>query len=530
MSQILKDELGQAFSLKDNDSPVLKGKECVFANINTVELIAKFVSTSLGPTGMDKILVSKDDNIIVTNDGATILREMDMTENPISQLIVQLSQSQDDEVGDGTTSIVILAASLLKHSKKLIERGIHPIKIAEGFSDALKIAEEHLKKISEPISDMRSYMIKAAKTSLGSKIVSTADFSELCVDAVLQTADLERKDFDIDLVSIQSKIGKNLSDTKLIKGIVLMKEFSHPQMLRELKNVKVALLSCPFEPPKLKNKNSLLIRSAEEYLDLANYEKKKFLEMIQSLKNAKAEMVMCQWGFDDEANSLLMENNFPAIRWVGGHELGLIAAHLDGSIISRFEDLKETHLGLANVREESLGTEGDKVIVVENPKKSKGVTILVRGSTDFVIEEAKRSIRDALCAVRNILINNHIVYGGGSCEISTSIALRNQAKKYTAETEESIKAFGDALLEIPLILSRNSGFEPVTYVEKLLELHVSGNDHTIGVDCFETGEKSMKKLGVFEALNSKIRQIKMAAELVNMILKIHEVIPTFENK
>lgn len=524
MTQILTDELGQSFQLRDSESPELKGRECLFANISTVNAIASFLSSSLGPAGMDKILVDKDDNITVTNDGATILKEMDMTSNPISQLILQLSQSQDEEVGDGTTSIVILASALLSQAKKLVEKGIHPIKISEGFNVALSLAIEHLANISEEVGDLSSCMLKAAKTSLGSKIASLGNFSEICVQAALAVADMSRKDLDLDLISIQSKTGKSLSNTMLVKGIVLKKEFSHPQMTKRVESARIALLSCPFEPPKLKNKNSLLIQSAEEYKSLEAYEKSKFLEMIECLKASNADLVMCQWGFDDEANSLLMQHNLPAVRWVGGHDLGLMAAHIKGSIISRFEDLREEHLGVADVREESLGTDGDKIIIVESPSRSTSVTILVRGSTDYVIEEAKRSIRDALCAIRNIIVNDRIVYGGGSCELSTSVFLEQRARACSSEEEEAVKAFSRALLEVPLVLAKNSGFEPISYVEKLREAHMSGSDSFVGVDCLETGEKSMKKMGVFEALGSKTRQLKMATDLVNTVLKINDVI------
>ncbi|KAI5171837.1 T-complex protein 1 subunit epsilon [Pancytospora epiphaga] len=529
MNPLLTDEFGQAFQIENGGAPSLRGKECLYANISTVESIAEFLRTSLGPTGMDKILTSPDGNITVTNDGATILQEMDMSTNPISQLVVQLSQSQDDEIGDGTTSIVVLAAAILRQAKGLIEKGVHPIKIAEGFAIAQNEAEGHLRRISEPISNMKAYMTKAAKTTLNSKIVASADLASLCVEAVLAVADEERKDVDLDLISIQSKTGSNISETKLIRGIVIDKPFSHPQMSKEVKNAKIALLSCPFEPPRLKTKNSLLITSADEYKALEKYEKDKFKEMIESLKNAGADVVMCQWGFDDEANSMLRGANIPAVRWVGGHELGLMAAHISGQIISRFEDLTPGALGIADVREESLTTESEKIIVVENSGQKKSVTIMVRGSTEYVIDEAKRSIRDALCAIRNVFVGDSIVYGGGSAEVSISNFLYRKAKEQQgAVVESAMHAFATALLEIPMALSQNSGYEPHSYVEKLRDLQVSSNDSSLGVDCMEIGEMSMKKADIFEALNSKINQIKMATELANIILKINDVVRMVE--
>lgn len=524
MAQILSDELGQSFQLKDIDSVVTRGKECILTNMSTVNGISTFLSTSLGPTGMDKILVDKDGNFKVTNDGATIIKEMDMTNNPISQLVLQLSQSQDEEVGDGTTSIVILASAILNQVKILLEKGIHPIKISEGLNLALTLAEQNLIKISEDVQDLNNYLLKAAKTSLGSKIVSLYDFSGMCVEAALAVADLTRKDLDLEFINIQSAVGKSLAETKLIKGLVIKKEFSHPQMTKTVSKAKIALLSCPFEPPRLKNKNSLLISTIEGFKNLELYQKSKFEQMISSLKACNSTAVICQWGFDDEANSMLMQNGIPSIRWVGGNELGLIAAHVNGSIISRFEDLTEESLGTADIKEESLGTDNEKIITIESPSKNKAVTILVRGSTEYVIEEAKRSIHDALCAIRNVIVSGKIVYGGGSCEINTSIFLEKKAREYSPEEEESIKAFSKALLDIPTILALNSGFEPIEYVEKLKELQCANNDYTIGVDCLETGEKNMKKAGIFETLKSKTRQLKMATELVNTILKINEVI------
>lgn len=526
---MISDELGQTFQIKEKDPSTLRGRECLFANIATVESIAGFVRSSLGPTGMDKILIDQDDNITVTNDGATILKEMGMTENPISQLVQQLSQSQDEEIGDGTTTVIILAAAMLKQAKIIVEKGVHPIKVAEGFSTALELASAHLKSISSPIADRRKFMLKAAKTSLESKIASAANLSELCVDAILLVADESRRDVDMDRIYIQTQSGRSISETKLIKGIVLKKEFSHPQMKTAKKAARIALLSCPFEPPKLKNKNSLLIKSVEEYKALEAYEKETFAKMIEAVKAAKADVVLCQWGFDDEANSMLMKEDLMAVRWVGGHELGLLAAHIGGAITARFENLNQSNLGTANIREESLFTESEKAIIIEACEGSspRCVTILVRGSTDYVIEEAKRSIWDALCAVRNILKNDAIIYGGGSAELSTSIFLVKEAqtrKDLAVEELECVTGFSRALLEIPAVLAANSGHDAISYVEKLREQQVSTKDHALGVDCLELGDNNMKNVGVFEALDSKIKQLGMAVELACMILKINDVI------
>lgn len=532
MSDLLTDELGQAFQISDeNNVSRIRGYQCVVANINTVRSIARFLSSSLGPTGMDKILQSKDDDVTVTNDGATIVREMEMTENPISRLIVQLSESQDEEIGDGTTSIVILAAGLLEQAQHLLQQGIHPIRISESFEVALGHVVSHLESISDEIVDMRGTMEKAARTSLGSKIVSKSleKFAWICTEAVLKVGDMERKDVDFELINIEGKVGRDVSDTQLISGVVINKEFSHPQMSKEVKEGRIALLSCPFEPPKLKTKHNVVISNAGEYKSLAEYERRKFVEMIERVQGSGANVVMCQWGFDDEANSLLMENGVPAVRWVGGHELELLAVHTRGSIVARFEDLEASDVGTGSVREESLGTENDKVIVVENMDGDGTITILVRGANELVIEEAKRSIRDGLCAVRNILTNSRIVYGGGSCEMSCSISLEKFSSSYCGEDQQGILGFGRALEEIPLCLARNSGYDPVSYLSSLRKQQVEEKNPRIGVDCLETGERDMRECGVFDALSSKIRQIQMATQLVTMILKIDDVVSETSN-
>ncbi|KAF9764526.1 T-complex protein 1 subunit epsilon [Nosema granulosis] len=526
MSQLLTDEIGQAFEITQENETRIRGKACLSTNIAIVKDIADFISTSFGPTGMDKILQSKDDDISISNDGATILKEMDMSENPISQLIVQLSKAQDDEVGDGTTGVVILTSALLQQANQLLSKGVHPVRITEGFERALKLSIEHLEKIADNIEDKEKAMVDAAKTSLNSKIVSKAmeKFARICVDAVMSVADVEREDVDFDLVKILHSTGKDVSETELINGLVIKKEFSHPQMKKEVKDAKVALLACPFEPPKLKNKHSLIIKNAEEYRELQSYERETFVNMIKALKDVGADLVLCQWGFDDEANSLLMENSLPAVRWVGGNDLGLISKHIGGNIISRFEDLKPEDLGRASVSEVSLGTENEKMLMIENSSQKKSVSILVRGANDIVIEEAKRSIQDAMSAVRNVLINKKVVYGGGSAELSTSIFLEEKSKEYEGDQEECVLAFSRALEDIPLILARNSGFDAMDYLTSLRKSQVESDCPYLGVDCFENDQSNMKILNVFDTFSTKVKQLQMATELACSILKISDVI------
>ncbi|KAF7684494.1 T-complex protein 1 subunit epsilon [Astathelohania contejeani] len=526
MENLLFDELGRTMAVTSDESSKhrIRGKECIKANIEIVRSIASLLSTSLGPNGMDKVLQSPDDDITVTNDGATILQCMEMTENPVSKLIVDLSKAQDDEIGDGTTSVVVLAGALLTEASKLLERGMHPIRIAAGFEKAFRLAKSHLSSISEDISGT-DILRQAARTSLGSKIVAKAldHFSSLCTEAVLAVADQERGDVDFELIKIESKIGRDISDTKLIHGVVLSKEFSHPQMQRSIEDAHIAVLACPFEPPKLKTKHDLKISNVEEYEKLDGYEKEKFEEMITCVKQSGANLVICQWGFDDEANSMLMEHSLPAIRWVGGAELEQVAVHTGAQIISRFIDLKKEDLGHASVHEEPLGTEDDHIIVVENGV-GKTVTILVRGGNNMAIEEAKRSIHDALCAVRNLIKNKRIVYGGGSNEISCSIFLEKQAGMLKGEERECVLGFGKALEEIPLCLAKNSGYSGVGYISEIRRKQIEENNHFIGVDCFENGKTNMKECGVFDTLNGKIHQLAMATQLVTMILKIDDVI------
>ncbi|KAE8151205.1 chaperonin Cpn60/TCP-1 family [Aspergillus avenaceus] len=530
-ASVLKDEQGRPFIVVRDQGKKKRqhGTEAVKSHIVAAKTIASIVKTSLGPRGLDKILISPDGDITVTNDGATILGQMEITNN-VAKLLVELSKSQDEEIGDGTTGVVVLAAAMLEQASDLIDKGIHPIRIADGYDQACEIAVAQLDKISDEIpfsKEDTSNLLKVAKTSLGSKIVSKShdQFSKIAVDAVLSVADLERKDVDFELIKVDGKVGGSLEDSLLVQGVIVDKDFSHPQMPDEVKDAKLAILTCPFEPPKPKTKHKLDITSVEEFKKLQDYEKEKFTEMIQHLKDSGANLVICQWGFDDEANHLLLQNKLPAVRWVGGPEIELIAIATNGRIVPRFEDLNSEKLGTAgSVREMTFGTTREKMLVIEDCANSRAVTIFVRGSNKMIIDEAKRSLHDALCVVRNLVRDNRVVYGGGAAEIACSIAVEDAAVKSPGIEQYAMRAFADALDAVPLALAENSGLSPIETLAAIKSRQVKENNSRLGVDCMNTGNNDMREHFAIDPLIGKRQQLLLATQLCRMVLKINNVI------
>ena len=378
------------------------------------------------------MIVSPDGEVLVTNDGATIVERMEIV-HPTASLLVELSQSQDNEIGDGTTGVVVLAGALLDQALLLLEKGIHPLKIASGFDKACDIASARLEEISRPVDifeNEHENLVRTAMTALGSKIVSKykRKLAEIAVKAVISVADLERRDVNFELIKICTKTGGSIEDTCFVNGIVIDKDFSHPQMPKEVKDAKICILTCPFEPPKPKNKYTLSITSAEDYEALRKREEEYFTEMVALVKNSGATVAMCQWGFDDEANHLLLQNQLPSVRWVSGTDIELLAIATGARIVPRFSEITPEKLGKAgSVREIEFGTLNQKMLLIEELNGSKAVTVLVRGSSKMVVDEAKRSIHDSLCVIRNLIKDNKIIVGGGACELNCAITLREKA-------------------------------------------------------------------------------------------------------
>ncbi|XP_037655161.1 T-complex protein 1 subunit epsilon [Choloepus didactylus] len=524
------DEYGRPFLIiKDQDRKSrLMGLEALKSHIMAAKAVANTMRTSLGPNGLDKMMVDKDGDVTVTNDGATILSMMDV-DHQIAKLMVELSKSQDDEIGDGTTGVVVLAGALLEEAEQLLDRGIHPIRIADGYEQAARIAIEHLDKISDSVLvDLKDTepLIQTAKTTLGSKVVNSChrQMAEIAVNAVLTVADMQRRDVDFELIKVEGKVGGRLEDTKLIKGVIVDKDFSHPQMPKKVENAKIAILTCPFEPPKPKTKHKLDVTSVEDYKALQKYEKEKFEEMIQQIKETGANLAICQWGFDDEANHLLLQNNLPAVRWVGGPEIELIAIATGGRIVPRFSELTAEKLGFAGlVKEISFGTTKDKMLVIEQCKNSRAVTIFIRGGNKMIIEEAKRSLHDALCVIRNLIRDNRVVYGGGAAEISCALAVSQEADKCPTLEQYAMRAFADALEAIPMALSENSGMNPIQTMTSVRARQVKEENPALGIDCLHKGTNDMKQQHVIETLIGKKQQISLATQMVRMILKIDDI-------
>merc|ERR1719430_39554 len=450
-------------------------------------------------------------------------------DHQIAKLMVQLSQSQDDEIGDGTTGVVVLCGALMEQAEHLIDKGIHPIRIADGFELAAQCAIKNLEKVADTYTidiNNTDNLVKTAKTTLGSKIINKCheQMAQIAVDAVLAVADLEKKDVNFELIKVEAKVGGAMEDSMLVKGVIVDKDMSHPQMPKIVKDAKIAILTCPFEPPKPKTKHKLDVASVEDYKKLQAYEKEKFLQMIQQVKDSGANLAICQWGFDDEANHLLLQNELPAIRWVGGPEIELIAIATGGRIVPRFSELTPEKLGTAGlVKEISFGTTKDHMLVIQECKNTRAVTIFIRGGNKMIIEEAKRALHDALCVIRNLVRDNRIVYGGGASEISCALAVSHQADQISTLEQYAFRGFADALEVIPMALAENSGLSAIHTLTEVKSRQIKEKNPALGIDCSDRDTSDMKVQNVIETLHSKKQQIMLATQLVKMILKIDDV-------
>jgi len=512
--------------LKEGTSRTV-GREALRANILAARILAETIRSSLGPRGMDKMLVDSFGDIVITNDGATILKEMDV-QHPAAKMMVEVAKAQDDEVGDGTTTSVIIAGELLKQAEDLLLQDVHPSIIIEGYKKAMDKALKIIDEIATPIDPTDKEMLKKAGiTSLLSKamIVGAIErLTEMAVDAILQVAEKkEGKWFvDIDNVKIEKKEGGSLDDTKLVYGIVLDKEVVHPGMPKRVEKAKIALLNCPIEIEKTEISAKIHITSPEQMRAFLEQETEMLKKMVDKIAEVGANVVICQKGIDDVAQHFLAKKKILAVRRVKESDMAKLAKATGARIVTSVDDLTSEDLGEAELVEERKVGE-DKMIFIEGCKNPKAVTILVRGGTKHLVDEAERSLHDALCVIRNLVREPKIVAGGGAPEAEVAHKIRDWARTLKGKEQLAALKFADAIEAIPLTLAENAGLDPVDIMVELRSKHEKG-EKWAGIDVIKGKVSDMWERGVLEPASVKKQAIKSGTEAAIMILRIDDVI------
>lgn len=502
------------------------GKDAQRNNINAAKLVAEIIQTSLGPRGMDKMLVDSIGDITITNDGATILKEIDV-QHPAAKMMVEVAKATDSEVGDGTTSSVILAGALLEKAESLIDDDIHSVIIADGYKKASRQAVEFLKEIALTVKPTdKEILEKIANTSMQTKLVSleATDLAKLAVDAVLSVIE-EKKDshkVNLDNIKIEKKTGGSISDSELVSGIVLDKEIVHSGMPRKIENAKIALISEALEIKKTEFDAKLNISSPNQIKSFMEEESQLLKEMVDKIKSTDANVVLCQKGIDDIIQHYMGKAGILAVRRIKESDMSKLAKSTGGRIVGNVNDLSNSDLGSAqNVEEKKI--EEDNWVFIEGCKNPKAISILIRGGSQRVIDEADRSMHDALMVVKDVIETPEIVYGGGSPEAYLAVKLRSWAQSLSGREQLVVEKFADALESIPLALARNAGMNSIDSITQLRAKQNSGERFT-GVDVINGTIDNFEKLGIVEPLKVKEQIIKSATETANMILRIDNVI------
>jgi len=503
-----------------------RGKEAQHTNIMAAKIVAETVKSALGPKGMDKMLVDSMGDVTITSDGRTILDEMDI-QHPAAKMMVEVAKTQDNEAGDGTTTAVILAGELLGKAEELIGKNIHPTIIIDGYKKASEKALEVLEKIAIPAeSNTQEYLKKAAMTSMASKLVAEHReyLADLAVKAILAVAEKEDGKYkaDVDDVKVEKKPGESLKDTKLIQGIVLDKEVVHSGMPKRVENAKIALLDTPLEIEKTEFDAKINIESPEQMEAFLKQEEEMLRDMVEKITAIGANVVLCEKGIDDMAQHFLARKGILTVRRIKKSDMEKLAKATGGKIITNMDDMSTEDLGYANlVEERKIGD--DKMTFVEGCKHPRAVTILIRGGTERIVDEAERSLHDALCVVRDVVEEPKIVAGGGAPELEVSRMLKKYAETLPGREQLAVKSFAEALEAIPITLTENAGLDPIDILSELRAKHEKGEKWN-GIEVHSGKVQDMTEAGVFEPLSVKKQIIKSATEAASMILKIDDVI------
>jgi thermosome len=504
-----------------------RGKEAQRNNIMAARVIGEVLKTTLGPRGMDKMLIDSLGDITITNDGAAILKEIDV-EHPAAKMMVEISKTQDDMVGDGTTTAVVLASELLKKAEELLDQNIHPTILVSGYRKATQKAIETINKNAVTVNiDDRKTLLNVALTSISGKAVGGASehLAEIAIDAVKQIAE-QRGDkmmADIDNIQLVKKTGKSLLETQLIQGIIVDKEIVHPGMPKKKENAKIALLDSALEIEKTEMSAEIRIRDPSQMKAFLDQETNMLKVMSDKIKKSGADIVFCQKGVDDMVQHFLAKEGIMAARRVKESDMEKLARATGARIVSDLDDLKAKDLGLAGMVEERKIGE-DKMLFVEKCKDPHSVAILIRAGLERMVDEAERAMTDALSVVSDVIENNKIVGGGGAVEIEVSKELRRYATKVGGREQLAIEAFADAVEVIPKTLAENGGLDAIDVLVDLRSAHEKEGGRNMGLNVFTGKVRDSIESGVVEPVVVKEQAIKSAAESASMILRIDDVI------
>lgn len=503
-----------------------RGKDAQIGDINAAKAIADAVRTTLGPKGMDKMLVDSMGNVVITNDGVTILKEIDV-EHPAAKMIVEVAESQDEECGDGTTTAVILSGELLKRAEDMIGK-IHTSTINRGYLLATRKASEVMdkNKIKIDVEDDKILM-KVAATAMTGKSVATnsTNLQQMAVDAVRSVAEKKGKSYnvDVDNIKIVKRVGGKIEDSMLVDGMILDKERSHPDMPGEVKKAKIALLETPIKIKKTEAKASIGIKSPQQIKGFLEQEEKMIRDMVESVIKSGANTLFCQKEIDESALHLLAKKGVYAIGNVSESDMEKLARSTGAKMISDIKDISKKDLGKAGLVLERY-ISGDRLTFIEDVKEGKSVTILLRGGTDHVVDEIERTLDDALKVVSLAIQDGAVLPGGGAIEIELAHEINNYADTLTGREQIAAHAFADALTIIPRTLANNAGLDSIDILMKLTAAHGKKNGKKIGIDV-ETGEMcDMVERGIIEPFRVKNQALQSAAEAANLILRIDDVI------
>lgn len=503
------------------------GRDAQRMNILAARVIAEAIRTTLGPRGMDKMLVDNLGDVIITNDGVTILDEMDV-EHPAAKMMVEIAKTQEDEVGDGTTTAVMLAGELLKKAEELLDQNIHATVIASGYRKAAEKAQEILNEMAIKISKDDDNMLKRiAITSMSSKgsEMRGEKLAEMCVQAVKQIVEEEDGKIvaDIDNIKVEKKSGGSSADSQLIKGIVIDKEVVHPGMPKRVEDAKIALLNCALEVKETETDAEIRITDPEQLKAFLEEEERMLREMVEQIKATGANVVFCQKGIDDVAQHYLAKAGILAARRVKESDMEKLARATGGKVITNLKDLTANDLGYARLVEERK-VAGDEMIFVEGCKDPKAVSLLVRGGTEHVVDEVERAVHDGICVISAAIEDGKILPGGGAPEIEVARRLREYAETVGGREALAINAFADAIEIVPRTLAENAGLDPIDILVQLRAEHGKSGNKNVGLDVISGKVTDTLKLGIVEPLRVKTQAIKSASEAAEMILRIDDVI------